>query len=68
MACDNCFQEIKQQQADLEKVKQQAKEYALANQKNIFIYKDETGYWQYMEEEAARSINIFPTGGVVSFY
>lgn len=65
-SCDNCFSSIREAAAELQTVKKQAKEYAVANNKTVFVYQTETGHWQFMEEDAARSQNIYPTGGVVS--
>jgi hypothetical protein len=48
-------------------VKVTAKKWAVENGKNVFIYKNESGDWTYMEESAARSIGIQPTGGILSF-
>lgn len=65
--CIGCLPSLSEQQAELQTMEKRAKEYAVENQKNAFIYQDETGHWQYMEETAARSLGIQPTGGIVSF-
>ena len=65
--CVGCFSTQKSINERLQTIQNDAKEYAIQHQKNVFIYLDETNVWQFMEEEAARAVGIQPTGGVVSF-
>lgn len=63
--CETCFSGPKAQQEALTSIQTQAKGYAIANETNVFIYRNEDG-WAYMAEAKARELNIQPTGGVVS--
>lgn len=67
MSCDNCFSSIREAAAQLQSVQTQAKQYAVEKGKTVFVYQSETGDWLYMEEQAARAQNIYPSGGVISF-
>jgi hypothetical protein len=65
--CEGCLQTAKAINEAMAKTQTEAKQYAVTNGKNVFIYFDETGQPQYMVEEAARACGIQPTGGIVSF-
>lgn len=66
MGCIGCLPSASEQDADRARKTKLAKEDAIKNEKTYFIYRDEAGVWQYMEETAARAIGIQPTGGIVS--
>jgi len=67
MSCEGCTSSVKGQDQQLATLKIEAKNWAVANGKNVFIYKNEVGDWAFMEEGAARSNGIQPTGGILSY-
>jgi hypothetical protein len=64
--CEGCFQTQKALQEALTIVQEQAKQYAINNETNVFIYRTEDG-WSFMAEQKARELGVQPTGGVVSY-
>jgi hypothetical protein len=67
MACADCFKSLREMQEALLAIQKQAKAYAIANEKTVFIYQSDYG-WSFMEEEKAITLGIQPTGGVISQY
>ncbi len=55
--CDNCFDKAKHREQDYEHVKQNAKEYAVTNQKDMALY-NENGEWLFVDVQTAISDGI----------
>lgn len=66
MACSGCIDNLRDMQKELSSIKTLAKQFAISNRVNVFIYNEE-GTLRFISEEAGRSVGIQPTHGVVSF-
>lgn len=65
MSCNGCLQDPKNREIGVAIVLQQAKELALKNNCNVYLYHTEEGI-KYMVEEAAHENGIQPSAGIVS--
>jgi prophage antirepressor-like protein len=64
--CDGCFQSQKVIDQALISARKRAKQFAVENDTNVFVYFDEYAQPQFMAEDIARALGIQPTGGIIS--
>lgn len=66
MSCEGCLTAQKAIEEALSSIRIKAKQYAIENDTNVYIYETLPGEFAFMAEAAAKENGIIPTRGIVS--